>query len=582
MSYNVQNITDFFSKIYKHNEISDSFEIRTIDRVKLNPKGRPLSLCFQFKGNITSGRNQNKLIKTINKIKEEKNCLYYSVYNYKPTGKYERINSTNSASTGIVIADFDHIGEEEFKIILNKFHSVGVYPIVIFSGHGYQTIFLLDKKSENKNLQSDFLKLFLLKGLPVDTAVGKSSGQIMRMPFTINWKNTENPINTTIYLDSEKRYSVEELFSAIGRLPDEDTYAEEIKKLSKKKENTQKSIKKEKKILVLENKNDLIANDKVYIRIMGEEMYNRIPVGIQKMLNYTEYGYRNTALFTIVNYFIAIEHINPVILRQIITEWCTHTNPRLDTEEAVSEMERLSKYEYPALHKIRDKEIEKKFGKITLPTEEKEEKIKISCRIFSDYKEKSAFAIRLYFAMCLWAYNNITVSVGDIMANFNKSKATVYRAIKTLYEAELIRKKDCGLKKKGDKEEYVAKYKPLKNEKFVIFGVNELEEKIFSDMSNAELKVYLGLRILENKKESKSLSFGQTKIGEIIGYTRAYISRITTALNKRKLIVKNTVMQFFKKIEDCKKKTRLLDKPIGFLKRKGYVLSFCTYQVLRI
>ena len=142
-------------------------------------------------------------------------CLYYSVYTFNPEGK-QTITKDNAQSTQMLCADFDHITEKEFTPILEKLKRNGLEPnYSIFSGHGFQIIYKLDKPSTDKELLAEFTDAMKANGYPVDEKI-KDCARVMRMPFTVNNKDPEKPINTYIYSTHEGVYSLQDIQNKLG------------------------------------------------------------------------------------------------------------------------------------------------------------------------------------------------------------------------------------------------------------------------------------------------------------------------------------------------------------------------------
>lgn len=142
-------------------------------------------------------------------------CLYYSVYTFNPEDK-KTITKDNAQSTQMLCADFDHITEKEFTPILEKLKRNGLEPnYSIFSGHGFQIIYKLDKPSTDKELLAEFTDAMKANGYPVDEKI-KDCARVMRMPFTVNNKDPEKPINTYIYSTHEGVYSLQDIQNKLG------------------------------------------------------------------------------------------------------------------------------------------------------------------------------------------------------------------------------------------------------------------------------------------------------------------------------------------------------------------------------
>lgn len=142
-------------------------------------------------------------------------CLYYSVYTFNPEDK-KTITKDNAQSTQMLCADLDHITEKEFAPILEKLKKSGIEPnYSIFSGHGFQLIYKLDKPSTDKELLAEFTDAMKANGYPVDEKI-KDCARVMRMPFTVNNKDPEKPINTYIYSTHEGAYSLQDIQNKLG------------------------------------------------------------------------------------------------------------------------------------------------------------------------------------------------------------------------------------------------------------------------------------------------------------------------------------------------------------------------------
>lgn len=175
-------------------------------------------------------------------------CLYYSVYTFNPEGK-QTITKDNAQSTQMLCADFDHITEKEFTPILEKLKENGLEPnYSIFSGHGFQIIYKLDKPSTDKELLAEFTDAMKANGYPVDEKI-KDCARVMRMPFTVNNKDPEKPINTYIYSTHEGVYSLQDIQNKLG-----------MKKQAQKEEPTAKQTP------VETHKQDFTAYDNAFLQ----------------------------------------------------------------------------------------------------------------------------------------------------------------------------------------------------------------------------------------------------------------------------------------------------------------------------
>lgn len=161
-------------------------------------------------------------------------CLYYSVYTFNPEDK-QTITKDNAQSTQMLCADLDHITESEFSPILDKLKENGLEPnYSIFSGHGFQLIYKLDKPSADKELLAEFTDAMKANGYPVDEKI-KDCARVMRLPHTVNNKDPEHPVKTYIYSTHEGAYSLKDIQNKLGMKKQQET-AKKAPKEGKKTE----------------------------------------------------------------------------------------------------------------------------------------------------------------------------------------------------------------------------------------------------------------------------------------------------------------------------------------------------------
>lgn len=153
-------------------------------------------------------------------------CLYYSVYTFNPADK-KTITKDNAQSTQMLCADLDHITESDFAPILEKLKKSGLEPnYSIFSGHGFQLIYKLDKPSTDKDLLAEFTDAMKASGYPVDEKI-RDCARVMRLPYTVNNKDPEKPVKTYIYSTHEGTYSLQDLQKKLGMKKQQETAKKE-------------------------------------------------------------------------------------------------------------------------------------------------------------------------------------------------------------------------------------------------------------------------------------------------------------------------------------------------------------------
>nr|DAG22871.1 MAG TPA: Replication protein B [Caudoviricetes sp.] len=213
-------------------------------------------------------------------------CLYYSVYTFDPEAK-KTITKDNAQSTQMLCADLDHITVEEFAPILEKLKRNGIEPnYSIFSGHGFQIIYKLDKPSTDKELLAEFTDAMKANGYPVDEKI-RDCARVMRLPYTVNNKDPKNPVNTYIYSTHEGVYSLKELKNKLGMK----------KQAQKKEEPTAKQTPKE------TQKQDFTAYDNAFLqRTYTHIITDKLPAPIKAVLMGLRNGYTDKQIRSIVLY----------------------------------------------------------------------------------------------------------------------------------------------------------------------------------------------------------------------------------------------------------------------------------------
>src|SRR5699024_2611320 len=149
-----------------------------------------------------------------------------------------KINNQNALFTTILAIDFDSMTYEEFEKEKAKLIALDIETIDIFTGHGFQSIILLEHKVYDKNILSDFTKLLESRGFKVDASI-VDSARLLRLPYTFNCKaldqkqteyySKDNPqIYPTVDISwTERRYHIQDIFNKISSMENlKDSYKE--------------------------------------------------------------------------------------------------------------------------------------------------------------------------------------------------------------------------------------------------------------------------------------------------------------------------------------------------------------------
>ena len=168
-------------------------------------------------------------------------CMYYSVYAYDHD-KRTLTKSGKVAQKGKITVeaakfaeelplDFDHCDEEEMKKYDEMFENIGIRPLWLFSGHGYQAHILLTDKVVGKTLKY-LVKLIRAKGFTHVDPACVDEARMMRLPYTFNAKCFEkrtkypeermDPPMCHVVKSSDKRVSLKALIDALESIPTQD------------------------------------------------------------------------------------------------------------------------------------------------------------------------------------------------------------------------------------------------------------------------------------------------------------------------------------------------------------------------
>lgn len=259
-----------------------------------------------------------------------KYCLYYSVYTFNPADK-KTITKDSAQSTQILCADLDHITESEFEPILDKLKKNGLEPnYSIFSGHGFQLIYKLDKPSTDKNLLADFTEAMKAKGYPVDEKI-KDCARVMRLPYTINNKDPEKPVNTYVYSMKEGTYSLQELKNKLGMKEQKKEVSEKPKERQAPKETKKTEV-----------QNFTAYDDEFLQKTYTCITTDKFPAPIKSALMGLRNGYTDKQIRGIVLYLRDYEGVELKTVINVI-QTLANTNTFDYTGDVISDVERKVK-----------------------------------------------------------------------------------------------------------------------------------------------------------------------------------------------------------------------------------------------
>ena len=512
----------------------ECIEIRAISRQK-NLKNKNINLW-----RTDDTKAQVYLEKFFSSTIEKPYCIYYSVFSldynkrtYRPDGaEYLKgyINSQNSVFTQILVADFDSIQLEEYLKYYNQFLDMGIEPLTIFTGHGYQLIILLKEKCYDKQILKYFNQALLEKGFPVDEQV-IDSARVMRLPYTYNnkefdennsyYSNNPRKIETYILHSTTNRYFVEEVFSALG------------KSINFTDSSTANKI-----------------PEKQYSRIpksYNMEFFDRLPKAIQKMLTETREGFRNSVLLFLVPYFRNTENLSVEEIKDIMSVWATRCKPPLDVYYIRSEVERLLNYEFDGKCGKYGDDLRKEFGDLNLDAyfkiDVKTGDVVFPNTFFKLYDSLHPCAIKIYLMLKVKEHllDKKEFTIEEIAEYTNTAVKTLYKYLPDLIKFSLIyKKKAC--RKTNTPALYMLPEKYDFSQGYTLINAGVIENMIFNSnkaLLDTEIKIltYLYHMVGSNKKECW-ISVRQLEKKIDISFSR--ISELTSSLHDKEYLIKET------------------------------------------
>lgn len=529
---------------------------------------RPIKRDSTLKGYIRSynaWHMQDKDIESLKKflgmINGKGYCLYYSTFTFDHSkevlngnGKAMekgKINNSNALFTTVLPMDFDNITLEEFKKEKQKLIDLDIETIDIFTGHGFQSLILLNHRVLDKDILKKFTNLMLSKGFKVDEAL-VDPARVLRMPYSFNCKAMDKKSKyyheafpdlfpTTDINWTERRYHVVDIFQKINSMPDvipqEKPMTEiEIKGIqvapitSTEKKKEQAEIKEVKKIK--------IENLKTVFNMLD---FEKLPEPIQKMLQGSQSGLRNKVMLFLIPFFRNSLGLSIQTIKQIMAIWGEKCSPALDKDFVIAEVDRLYKYGFKGKFGAYTAELQKAYGYLEFSKFTRQNKITIPNSIFDDFDVISDGAVRIYLSMKLAvAIDGVKeFTQKEILEHAEIGRATFYRNITDLLAMGYLCKKRAN-RRQG--EEYIYYINPYFSS---VDGFTMLENAVVQMMLNqltdGEMKLYSYLCMMVGSSKNDCWA-SQKYLAKKIGKKgQNAISMMTDSLQSKKYITKNTI-----------------------------------------
>lgn len=491
--------------------------------------------------------------------------LYYSAFAfdfdmvvYKKNRKpYEKgkVNKENALFTSILAADFDDITEEQFLQEKQRLLDLDIETIDVFSGHGWQSIILLNHRVTDKEILKKFTGLMMAKGFRVDSAIVDAS-RVLRMPYSFNCKALDkkskyydsiNPkiIATTDHFWTERRYHVADVFGKLNNLPDvveQTTPLTEIDlgtiptaPISNAERKAEKN-KTKKEIEIIEVTQIDVEHLKAVYSMLD---FKRLPLAIQKILAGSQAGLRNKVMFFIIPFLRNKLGLDIQTIRTTMTLWGERCSPILDADEIRKEVGRIYGLGFKGGHGVYTQELFQAYGYLDFDQYKIKDEIKITNSFFEDFAVLPDASVRIFLSMKLAAELGEVkeFSKKDIQRFANISERTVERNIKALVTRKYISKRRSN-RRKG--ETYVYYLTPYFSgaEGYTALG-NALVDKMLKELTDGEMKLYCFLRRKSGNQEDCFWA-SQKYIADQIGKTQQGLSLMTNNLDNKGFLKKTT------------------------------------------
>lgn len=502
-------------------------------------------------------------------------CLYYSVYafdkhqiSYTKKGKIAqpgKITIEAARHTEVVVLDFDKINHETYLKYKNKFEKIGLMGIWIFSGHGYQFIIRLSEKIYKENMLAIITTLAASKGFEVDRGC-KDSARVMRLPQTFNCKafggkffeiypqdRVNPPFTRGVGKLPREKYKLNKVIEILDSLETVDTEAyEEFKKELVKKQDDpieQLQLEDDKNVgnFLDTNLEKTVISKKKHIKDMELHEFEQIeypcidittfPLPIQKMLYKTPIGFRNATFAFLMKFFKQYQGCNHKYLKEILEIWANKACV-VPYTEFYSDYERI----YSGGGIAYSKELANEFGYIDFNNYISvfvKRDIIIPNELFDELDKMTGSSLKVYLLTRMYNHENRNVTITELSEYFKLDYRTINKELSTLSRIGYIYKIKNN-RVKNEKYEYVTSEYYSVSKGFMKLSYGDLKMYL-DELTTNELKVYLYM--LKECYRNKFCTISQKNMAKELGVNQSSVSRITSNLNKKHYVEKNTKIE---------------------------------------
>lgn len=514
-------------------------------------------------------KDKDELRKFLQRINGQGYCVYYSTFAFQYHKEVKtidgkimqkgKVNNQNAVFTCILPMDFDDITPDEFLKEKEKLQRLGIETIDIFTGHGFQSIILLEKGVYDTKILKKFTKLLIQKGFKVDSTISDAA-RVMRLPFTFNSKaldkknkyyqeGSREVIPVCISNWTENRYDVVEVFNKLHTMLDVVDNQIDILELQTVERIEQKPLlNSERKQEEIEKKELAYYREQAKLNKLVEKgtslypavSFARLPLAIQKMLMGTKEGIRNATLMFLIPFFKNTLGLSLERIINILTVWGEMCNPIIDEATIKSEVKRLYRYNSEAKYGKYTPEMVEVYGYLDFDNFSKKGKVILPNMLFTEYANLPDNSIRIYLAMHIakekHGLSNFNLS--KLLQIIDVSTSTLQKNLKPLLQNQLVVKKRRNRREGNSYEYYVNPYFNTADG-FTMIPI-DIADWLLKKLSGSELKLYIYLVRATGNLGGECWE-SQKELAKHLGKkSQTSMSKLTQRLHDKGVIYKET------------------------------------------
>lgn len=468
-------------------------------------------------------------------------CLYYSVYTYDrwmktftKAGKEAqdgKITETAALYCEELPLDFDHIGEKDMKQYDAMFASVGIEPLWVSSGHGYQCHILLTDKISDQSMMQYLVHLVIAKGFAHVDPVCVDKARVMRLPGTFNCKcfekstkypeERQNPPRTAIVKLTTKRMSLNGLVDALNTLPTVD-WEEQVKALDIYEQAEQNRLDAQAPAEEKEHLKPLYSG-----ALEAAIASDGFPLAVKRALTYTPQGFRAQTLAFLMYFLNRYLKFSATAIREDLKIWAEEA-----CVPALENFNEVFSSSWPGTGKYDLKKLSKQHGFFELKTYGHiNSELYIPNKLLAEISKVGMQSITVYLGLLMAEHDGLQGTIANVSACSSTCSRATRKGLKTLVSKGYVRF-IAGNRRGGTPDIYsVSKIQAPGNG---YLAVNFLAAKQYVTLPSAELCLFLLLR--QNCLYKTDAIINQTVLSQKLGCDRTYVCACMKSLAKRKFI----------------------------------------------